>query len=179
MPTIKNPIPMKQEVLDKLEEARDLVVEARYIIDELIPQYNILDLKDLDILKEVTDLIKILSEIKSKTKVNPEVPFEGMYKMLYCDYKKACEEKKELRKDIRVLMAKKEMDKDSAMLNLQLIRAEREREKLNKKLESRKQEIERIESKNRELKRKLKANKSNTDSDSPTGVPMDMPSDDK
>ena len=89
---------MKQEAIDKLEEARNLVVEARYIIEELIPNYNILDLKDLDILKEVTDIIKILSEIKSKTKVNPEVPFEGMYKMLYCDYKKVCEEKKELRK---------------------------------------------------------------------------------
>ena len=158
---------MKQEVLDKLEEAKDLMVEARYIIDELIPQYNILDLKDMDILKEVTDLIKILSEIKSKTKVNPEVPFEGMYKMLYCDYKKACEEKKELRKDILALMAKKEMDKDSAMLNLQLIRAQREIEKLNKRLASKKQEIERLERKIRELKRQQKAESDNTSDNSP------------
>ena len=158
---------MKQEVLNKLEEAKDLMVEARYIIDELIPQYNILDLKDLDILKEVTALIKILSEIKSKTKVNPEVPFEGMYKMLYCDYKKACEEKKELRKDILALMAKKEMDKDSAMLNLKLIRAEREIESLKRKLESRKQEIERLERKIKELKRQQKAESDNTSDNSP------------
>ena len=33
---------MKQEVLDKLEEARNLVTEAKYIIEDLASKYNIL-----------------------------------------------------------------------------------------------------------------------------------------
>ena len=157
---------MKQELYDKLEEARDLVVEASYIIEELIPKYNILGLKNMNVLKEVTDLIKTLSEIQAKTKVNPEIPIEGTYKMLYYDYKKACEEKKELQKDILVLMSERELDKESAMLNLKLIRAEREIERLKKKVNSKEQEIDSLERKNRELKKKLKTVDNNNDSDS-------------
>lgn len=59
---------MKQEVLDKLKEARNLVTEAKNIIEDLASKYNILDTRNMDVLKEVTDLIKILSEIKRKTK---------------------------------------------------------------------------------------------------------------
>lgn len=157
---------MKQEVLDKLEEARNPVTEAKNIIEDLASKYNILDTRNMDVLKEVTDLIKILSEIKRKTKVNPDVPIDGIYKMLYYDYKKALEQKKELQKDLLALMAEKELDKDSALLNLKLIHAEREIERLQKRVTSKEQEIERQEWKNRELKRKLKAEADHTDGDS-------------
>ena len=158
---------MKQEVLDKFEEARNLVTEAKYIIEDLTSKYNILDTKNMDVLKEVTYLIKILSEIKRKTKVNQDVPIDAMYKLLYYDYKKACEQKKELQKDLLALMAEKELDKDSAMLNLKLIHAEREIEKLQKRVTSKEQEIERLERRIRELKRKLKAEADHANSDSP------------
>lgn len=159
---------MKQEVFDKLEEAQNLITEAKYIIEDLASKYNILDMNNLTVLKEVVNLIKILSEIKKKTKVNPDIPIDGIYKMLYYDYKKALGQKKELQRDLLDILAKKELDKDSAMLNLKLLHAEREIEKLQKRVASKEHEIERLEWKNRELKRKLQAEANNADGDPKT-----------
>lgn len=43
----------KEKVIYKLEEARDLVTEARYIIEEIIPDYNILGIKNKEVLEQV------------------------------------------------------------------------------------------------------------------------------
>ena len=104
-----------------LQQAQDKINEAKDIIERLIPQYNILGLKRTEFLEGVTDLIKTLSEIHSKGGSNPDIPIEGVYKLLYHDYKKVCEEKKELKKDIISLMEEKGMDKDTAALQLRLI----------------------------------------------------------
>lgn len=144
----------KEKVIYKLEEARDLVTEARYIIEEIIPDYNILGIKNKEVLEQVTDIIKILSQLNLKASI--EIPVEGMYKLLYHDYQKVCNEKKELQKDVVALMSDREFDKDTATLNLKLLRAEREIEGLKNCLVSQKDMVAKLKSEKRDLKRKLK-----------------------
>ena len=87
----------KEDAIDKLEEALDLVVEAQYIIEGILPHINILGTKNQKMLEPVTDIIKILSQISQKVNVNPNIPIEGMYKLLYSDYKRVCQEKRTFR----------------------------------------------------------------------------------
>jgi len=144
----------KEKVIYKLEEARDLVTEAKYIIEGIIPDYNILGIKNKEVLEQVTDIIKILSQLNLKASI--EIPVEGMYKLLYHDYQKVCNEKKELQKDVVALMSDREFDKDTATLNLKLLRAEREIESLKNSLVSQKDMVAKLKSEKRDLKRKLK-----------------------
>lgn len=146
----------KKEAINKLEDARDLIVEAQYMIEEILPQFNILGTKKMEILEPVTDIIKMLSQLAEKTKINSDIPIEGMYKLLYHDYKKACQEKKDLQKDVVALMSDKGWDKDTATLNLKLMRAEREIETLSNKLESKKNRISYLRMQNSALNHKLK-----------------------
>ena len=57
----------KKEAINKLEDARDLIVEAQYMIEEILPQVNILGTKKMEILEPVTDIIKMLSQLAEKT----------------------------------------------------------------------------------------------------------------
>ena len=146
----------KEEAINKLEEARDLVVEAQYIIEETISHVNILGVKNLEILEPITDIIKILSQLAIKGGNNINVPVEGMYKLLYYNYKKVCEEKKQLQKDVVALMSNKGWDMETASLNLKLMRSEREIESLKNKLNLKKEKIESLKLQRGNLKRKLK-----------------------
>ena len=64
-----------------------------------------------------------------------------MYKLLYRDYKKVCEDKKQLQQDIVKLMKEKEWDTETASLNLKLMRAERKIALLNETLDIKKESI--------------------------------------
>jgi hypothetical protein len=146
----------KEEAIIKLEEARDLIVEAQYMIEEILPHVNILGVKNMEILEPVTDIIKILSQLTIKGGVNIEVPVEGMYKVLYCDYKKVCEEKKKLQKDVLALMNGQGWDKETASLNLKLLRCEREINSLKVNLAQKEERIEDLKLQKSHLKRQLK-----------------------
>ena len=146
----------KKEAIRRLEDARDLIVEAQYMIEEILPHVNILGVKKMDILEPVTDILKILSQLSLKGNINTNIPVEGMYKMLYHDYKKVCQEKKDLQKDVIALMSDKEWDKDTASLNLKLMRAERIIEDLSKSIDSQKEKISYLKSQKSALKHKLK-----------------------
>ena len=146
----------KEDAIDKLEEALDLVVEAQYIIEGILPHINILGTKNQKMLEPVTDIIKILSQISQKVNVNPNIPIEGMYKLLYYDYKKVCQEKKDLQMDVVKLMKDKEWDSDTAMLNMKLMRAEREIESLTNSLAAKKTKIHELKAHIKNLKSKLK-----------------------
>ena len=145
-----------EDAIDKLEEALDLIVEAQYTIEEILPQINILGTKNQKLLEPVTDIIKILSQLSQKFKVNAEIPIEGMYKLLYSDYKKVCQEKKDLQRDVVKLMKEKKWDNDTAMLNMKLMRAEREIEKLTNSLAVKEERIHDLKSQKKTLKSKLK-----------------------
>ena len=155
----------KEEAINKLEEARDLVVEAQYIIEEIISHVNILGVKNMEILEPVTDIIKILSQLVVKGGNNINVPVEGMYKLLYYDYKKVCEEKKQLQKDVVALMSNQGWDMETASLNLKLMRSEREIESLKNKIKLKKEKIEDLKLQRGNLKRKLKELGYTTESD--------------
>ena len=142
----------KQEALNVLEEANDLIVEAKYMIEDLIPKYNILKLKDDKILEATVRLIRILSEVQFIAGLNMELPVEAVYKNLYYDYKKVCSEKKKLARDLKQLMQDQGICADIATLNLRLIHAEREIERLNKKITSKDKEIGSLRQKIRTLK---------------------------
>ena len=89
--------------------------------------------------------------------------------MLYHDYKKVCQEKKDLQKDVVALMSDKQWDLETASLNLKLRRAEREIEDLHKKLESKKEKISYLKAQKTDLRHKLKElgyNIQNVDEDS-------------
>ena len=146
----------KKEAITKLEDARDLILEAQYTIEGILPHVNILGVKKMEILEPVTDILKILSQLSMKGNINTDIPIEGMYKMLYHDYKKVCQEKKDLQKDVVALMSDKQWDLETASLNLKLMRAEREIEDLHKKLESKKEKISYLKAQKTDLRHKLK-----------------------
>lgn len=159
----------KKEAITKLEDARDLILEAQYTIEGILPHVNILGVKKMEILEPVTDILKILSQLSMKGNINTDIPIEGMYKMLYHDYKKVCQEKKDLQKDVVALMSDKQWDLETASLNLKLMRAEREIEDLHKKLESKKEKISYLKAQKTDLRHKLKElgyNIQNVDEDS-------------
>ena len=146
----------KEDAIDKLEEALYLVVEAQYIIEGILPHINILGTKNLKMLEPVTDIIKILSQISQKFNLNPNIPIEGMYKLLYSDYKRVCQEKKDLQRDLVKLMKDKEWDSDTAMLNMKLMRAERKIDSLTNSMATKEKKIHDLKAQNKYLKSKLK-----------------------
>ena len=146
----------KEEAIYKLEEAKDLIVEAHYMIEEILADVNILGIKSMEILEPVTEIIKELSQLTLKGRNNVNIPVEGMYKLLYYDYKKVCEEKKQLQKDVIALMSKQGWDTETASLNLKLMRCEREIESLKNNLTLKKEKIEDLKLQKTNLKRKLK-----------------------
>ena len=146
----------KEDAIDKLEEALDLIVEAQYIIEGILPHINILGTKNLKMLEPVTDIIKILSQISQKFNLNPNIPIEGMYKLLYSDYKRVCQEKKDLQRDVVKLMKDKEWDSDTAMLNMKLMRAEREIDSLTNSMATKEKKIHDLKAQKKYLKSKLK-----------------------
>ncbi len=159
----------KKEAITKLEDARDLILEAQYMIEGILPHVNILGVKKMEILEPVTDILKILSQLSMNGNINTDIPIEGMYKMLYHDYKKLCQEKKDLQNDVVTLMSDKQWDMETASLNLKLMRAEREIENLHKKLESKKEKISYLKAQKTDLRHKLKElgyNIQNVDEDS-------------
>jgi SMC interacting uncharacterized protein involved in chromosome segregation len=159
----------KREAISRLEDARDLITEAQYMIEGILPHVNILGVKKMEILEPVTDILKILSQLTLKGNINTDIPVEGMYKMLYHDYKKVCQEKKDLQDDVVALMSDKQWDTDTASLNLKLMRAERKIEDLSKSLESKKEKISYLKAQKTELRHKLKElgyNIQNADEDS-------------
>jgi chromosome segregation ATPase len=79
-----------------------------------------------------------------------------MYKVLYCDYKKVCEEKKKLQKDVLALMNGQGWDKETASLNLKLLRCEREINSLKVNLAQKEERIEDLKLQKSHLKRQLK-----------------------
>lgn len=103
----KQAIIAKEDALDKLNDAYDLLVEAKYVIEGIISDYDILTVKNSEIVEPVADIIKLLSTISMKSNLKIDISIEGMYKVLYADYQKALKEKKELQKDVLVLMKKK------------------------------------------------------------------------
>jgi hypothetical protein len=159
----------KREAIRRLEDAKDLIIEAQYMIEGILPHVNILGVKKMEILEPVTDILKILSQLSMKGNINTDIPIEGMYKMLYHDYKKVCQEKKDLQKDVVALMSDKQWDLETASLNLKLMRAEREIEDLHKILESKKERISYLKAQKTDLRHKLKGlgyNIQNVDEDS-------------
>ena len=152
----KQAIIAKEDALDKLNDAYNLLVEAKYVIEGIISDYDILTVKNSEIVEPVADIIKLLSTISMKSNLKIDISIEGMYKVLYADYQKALKEKKELQKDVLVLMKEKEWDTDTASLNLKLMRAERQIEKQNANITDKKIKIEDLKSEIRSLKRRLK-----------------------
>ena len=169
---------MKKEcALYKLEEAKELIVEAQYIINEIVSQCNILGVTNNDFLKVVTDIIKLLSVLDFNGGANLDIPIEGVYKLLYYDYKKVCKEKKELQQDVLVLMQEKEWDTETASLNLKLIRSERNVEQLTKRIETYKRKIKDYKKISRDLKDILKRNNILIDLSSLSDDEDDIPDD--
>ena len=152
----KQAILAKEEALDKLDDAYNLLVEAKYIIEDVISDFDILSVKNPEIVEPVADIIKLLSTISKKTNKKIDISVEGMYKVLYADYQKTLKEKKDLQKDVLALMKEKEWDSDTASLNLKLMRAERQIENQNASMRDKKLKIEDLKSEIRSLKRRLK-----------------------
>lgn len=150
----------KKEALEILEEANNLITEAKYLIEELIPKYDILTFKNDEIFETTVEMIKLLGTIKFKGGINRDLPIEAVYKILYRDYKNVCKENKQLKKDLVEFMQKNEFEKETATLQINLLHKEREIESLTKKVQSRDKEIERLEQKIAELKRKMKKDSS-------------------
>jgi hypothetical protein len=124
-------------VEDKLEEATNLIVEAKYIIEEVInnPQYpNILGTKNREYLETTTELISMLSKIEDKKIA--DLPIEAVYKFLYLSYKKTQEENSKLKQDLKQLLVRKDLDEEKQVLILKLMRSERENEDLKKQFET-------------------------------------------
>lgn len=131
----------KEKALQRLDDAKDLIVEAKYIIEEVLEHNNILKLKDLEYLSAITEIIGILSKIESNEL--RDLPVEAVYKYLYLDYKKAQEEVKKLRQDIVDMMSEREIDNDNQVLALKLLRAEREIQILQNKNASQREKARR------------------------------------
>ena len=146
----------KQEVLNKLEEANDLIVEAKYIIEEIIPQYDLFALKNDKFFESTIKLIRLLSEIHFKSGVNCELPVEAVYKNLYYDYKKVCEEKKQLQKDLSQIMQDNNLDNDLTAMNIKLIHANQKIEKQKKLLDAKREKIHELREKNYLLRRQIR-----------------------
>ncbi len=153
----KQAILAKEEALDKLDDAYNLLVEAKYIIEDVISSdFDILSVKKTEIVELVANIIKLLSTISKKTNKKIDISVEGMYKVLYADYQKTLKEKEDLQKDVLALMKEKEWDSDTASLNLKLMRAERQIENQNASIRNKKLKIEDLKSEIRSLKRRLK-----------------------
>ncbi len=129
----------------RLEEARDLIVEAKYIIEDVMSKYNILGLKKGVYLDAVTELIGLLSKIND-SKLS-DLPIEALYKLLYRDYKNAKAEVTNLKKDLVDILERKDINEDRQVLIVKLMRAEREVESINRKLEARKEKSARMHKK--------------------------------
>ncbi len=138
----------------KLEEAKDLILEAKYIIEELVEHSKILSGTDLEYLEATSELILLLSKVKG---IGVEdLPVESVYKLLYKDYKQAKEEIKALKKDVENLMKVKEIEPNNKALTLKLLRAERQVESLSNKLETSKERAKRQRRKLRDQIKELK-----------------------
>ncbi len=153
---------MDLKIEHKLEEVRDLLTEAKYLIEEVDEKSNVFQSMKTEYLEPVTEIIAILSKIKDGWL--KELPIETVYKFLYLDYKKGQNEIKELRKDIEALMQKNNIDEDKQVLILKLQRAEREIETLMRKNESRKEKLRRLKDKYFSKIKELKAKLGETDS---------------
>ena len=147
-------------VEDKLEEATNLIVEAKYIIEEIInnPRYsNILGIKNRDYLEATTELISILSKIKG-TKLE-DLPIEAVYKFLYLNYKKTQEENIKLKQDLKQLLVRNNLDEEKQTLILKLMKSERENKYYKEQFETVSRKLAKrtikYQNKIRELKSKL------------------------
>ena len=144
---------MDKNVLYRLEEAKDLIIEAKYIIEDVAENTNILGLTKMEYLEATIELIAILAKIPSNDL--KDLPVEAVYKFLWRDYKKSQEEICELRKDIKQLMKTKGIEDDKQALVLKLQRTERVIESLTQKIEIKNEKIKHLRGKCSDLKKKL------------------------
>lgn len=143
---------------DKIEEVTNLIVEAKYIVEEIInnPQYpKLLGTKRLEYLEVTTELIGMLAKIEDK-KIE-DLPIEAVYKFLYFSYKQVQDENKKLKQDLRELFVSKDLDEEKQNLIMRVTRAEREVEALKIQLENKSRKLEERTVKYRNIIRELKS----------------------